>query len=1267
MENIEKIVPDTSVIIQGILSEKIEKKELKIKEILIHEALLAELEHQANSGKAIGHLGLDELKRLKETEGVEMRYAGNRPRAAEIKYASLGEIDALIRSLAWDEGATLITSDKIQSKVAKVKGIEVIYIRPEIKRKKLKLEKYFDSRTMSVHLREDLVAKAKKGTPGNWEFVSLGNEKLSQKKLKMISKEIIEETKSREDGFLEIEREGSTIIQLGDFRIVITTPPFSDKLEITAVRPVKKLNLKDYKLSEKLFNRISKQAEGILIAGAPGQGKCLAEDELIYTDKLKQMTAKDLYYSNQDKILSVDNNGKIKPCKIVNKAKRREEEGLFNITTRSGRSIKVTSEHPLLIFNGKEVKWKCAKDLEDKDKIATIKNLKTETDDNINLIKYYDPENTLCKFDPLDLELPIYMKFFGIRREILKLLFERNTMTASESRKFFSRSQIEDTIKFLINENVVDRKIKGIYCLKVKSFNLKEHNCLLLRDYLNLDLLENNITHVARISKYMHQINFAKIPNKITPELCRFLGYFYSEGSGDRLYFTNENKIMIEDFKYCFEKIFGKAKWREYGITYENNLNYVIKPILRGFGIPNREKSKKMSLPNFLFTCSEDNLSNFLGAYFDGDGGVDKSNIIEFYTSSGKCSQQLSLLLLRLGIFSHVTNKFQKEWDRFTVRITHLESLEKFCSLIKIKTLDKIAKLEKILQKKYNQMHSYDMRGFLKNINYFIGFKKKHNFSLERLNVLLETMYKKYYEINSKGEGYLLILKEYINTLNSMKQKFDNDKNKLTYSILRNNHMDHNCVKHWEKDRKIKVSTLNKVCSVLGYDISVKPKNISSVINSCIKLIKLPALHLVSIAQIGGGTLQLRLNKQWDTNVEELDYVYNALSEKLLEIKTLFGEKIRILELLCKSDLFFDAVKEIKIKEGEFEVYDFETENHNFICGKLPMLVHNSTFASSLAEFYASKDKIVKTIEAPRDLQLGDNVTQYSLNYGDAQEIHDILLLTRPDYCVFDEMRNNKDFLLFSDLRMAGIGLAGVIHATNPIDGVQRFIGKVELGVIPHVIDTVIFIKDGKVEKVLSVAMLVKVPSGMTEDDLARPVVEVRDFENDELEFEIYSYGEETVVIPVTSKQENNPSRDLAAKQIENYFKQYGDVKVEVVSDHKAKVYVPERFIARIIGKQGKNIEEVQNQLGIHIDVEELKELKSEKKEIDFEIIDRKNNIIFFIKNGVGKNADIFVGDDYLFSATVGRKSDIKVKRRSEIGRKILDSFDSKKKVIVRV
>ena len=582
----EKIVPDTSVIIGGLVSLKLQKKEILADNIIIHEAVISELEHQANLNKAIGFLGLEELKKINDLSKklkFKVTFSGKKPSMLEIKYANLGEIDSLIRDLAYEEDATLFTADKIQARVAETKGMKLIYEEIEQITKKLKLEDYFDETTMSVHLRENVEPHSKKGIPGNWQFFVIKDEKLTREEIQNISREIIEEAGIRKDGFIEIERPGSTIVQLGSFRIVITKPPFSDGWEITAVRPVRRLSLDDYKLSEKLSKRITEQAEGILIAGAPGMGK--------------------------------------------------------------------------------------------------------------------------------------------------------------------------------------------------------------------------------------------------------------------------------------------------------------------------------------------------------------------------------------------------------------------------------------------------------------------------------------------------------------------------------------------------------------------------------------------------------------------------------------------------------------------------------------------STFAQALAEFYAKKKKIVKTIEAPRDLILNDDITQYSISHGDAQEIHDVLLLTRPDNTIFDEMRNTSDFRLFADLRLAGIGLAGVVHATNPIDAIQRFVGRIELGVIPQVIDTVIFIKDGYINKVLSLNMTVKVPSGMTEADLARPVVVVTDFETKKLEYELYSYGEETVVIPIKKKEES-PSQKLASKSIENEFKNYSeDVKVEIVSDHKAIVYVPEKYVSRIIGKEGKHISDIEKRLGIGIDVRELGEI-SKGEEIEFDSQINSNAVKLILGSNMAyKDVNIYVDGDFLLTVKVGQSGVIKINKKNKIGR----------------
>jgi ATPase len=159
--------------------------------------------------------------------------------------------------------------------------------------------------------------------------------------------------------------------------------------------------------------------------------------------------------------------------------------------------------------------------------------------------------------------------------------------------------------------------------------------------------------------------------------------------------------------------------------------------------------------------------------------------------------------------------------------------------------------------------------------------------------------------------------------------------------------------------------------------------------------------------------------------------------------------------------------------------------------------------------------RVVKTIESPRDMRLPKEASQYSKVYADSEELHDILLLSRPDYTFFDEMRDDRDFNLYIDLRLAGIGMVGVVHAASPIDAIQRLLRRVDLGMIPSIVDTVIYISRGNVEKVYEVSMTVKLPTGLREAELARPVVEVRDFLSGELEYEIYTFGEQTVVVPV--------------------------------------------------------------------------------------------------------------------------------------------------------
>lgn len=326
-----------------------------------------------------------------------------------------------------------------------------------------------------------------------------------------------------------------------------------------------------------------------------------------------------------------------------------------------------------------------------------------------------------------------------------------------------------------------------------------------------------------------------------------------------------------------------------------------------------------------------------------------------------------------------------------------------------------------------------------------------------------------------------------------------------------------------------------------------------------------------------------------------------------------------------------------------------------------------STLASSLAEFYVTQNKIVKTFESPRDLQVPKEVTQYGPLEGSFENAVDILLLVRPDYTIFDEIRRYRDFQVFSDMKLAGVGMIGVIHASKPLDAVQRFIGRIELGMIPQILDTIIFMDAGMIKKVYEISLTVKVPYKMTEADLARPVVEVKDFSTGLTEYEIYTFGEENVIVPVDPDNEANQNNiyKLAESKIKDVIRRFDpNPEISIISDNKVRIKVQKDAIPRIIGKGGSTISELEDILGVRIDVE--MKTPTLGKEVYFETNESGNGVVIKLdEQTIGNKVNLYIDDEFICANQVGKKSRIKIDKRSESGRKILNAIIAGQKISI--
>jgi ATPase len=348
-----------------------------------------------------------------------------------------------------------------------------------------------------------------------------------------------------------------------------------------------------------------------------------------------------------------------------------------------------------------------------------------------------------------------------------------------------------------------------------------------------------------------------------------------------------------------------------------------------------------------------------------------------------------------------------------------------------------------------------------------------------------------------------------------------------------------------------------------------------------------------------------------------------------------------------------------------------------------------STFAQAVAEFLADSDYAVKTMEKPRDLQVGPNITQYTELGGSMAKTADSLLMVRPDYTIYDEVRKTDDFEVFADMRLAGVGMVGVVHATRGIDALQRLIGRVELGLIPQVVDTVVYIEDGKVDTVYDVHTEVKVPEGLMEEDLARPVIMITDFETDQPAYEIYTFNRQVVTVPLGEDAEGggavaDSGVDRIAKQeIEREIRSIADghVEVDLRDQNTAVVWVEDRDISGVIGKGGGRISDVENRLGIDIDVRTFAEKPGGKsqggggggggghqtgmagKTVVPEITSR--HVIVPLEGHEGDTVEVQADGEYLFTATVSRGGEIQVSRGSAIAEELEKAIDHGRTITV--
>jgi len=166
------------------------------------------------------------------------------------------------------------------------------------------------------------------------------------------------------------------------------------------------------------------------------------------------------------------------------------------------------------------------------------------------------------------------------------------------------------------------------------------------------------------------------------------------------------------------------------------------------------------------------------------------------------------------------------------------------------------------------------------------------------------------------------------------------------------------------------------------------------------------------------------------------------------------------------------------------------------------------------------------------------------------------------------------------------------------------------------------------------------------------------------LEYEIYTFGEENVIVPVSKKAKKIGIEKLAEEKIKDTFRRFDpNAEVEILSENSIKVKVDKQNISSIIGRGGSTIKDLEKILQVHIDVIEKDsyELTNSNSGLPFDFSESRTFMTLTVeKQHAGFHANIYVNDNYLTSSRIGRNGQIKIPKRSSISKRLMKVANSK-------
>ncbi len=428
----------------------------------------------------------------------------------------------------------------------------------------------------------------------------------------------------------------------------------------------------------------------------------------------------------------VTNATRFRPLKAV--IRHGHEEGMYQITTRYNRSVKVTSSHSVFVYENGEVKLKKGNEIREGDLLVASRRLPRPENSptRIDLLKtFYEAgltdslylqgedvreiaaKRVLAKVEKPEQwsqprvqidnagwqELISQRQTAGISQKVVaSSCGVKQPITVSHWERGINRPTLADFLNYLDaiggNDHVIYETLPSkIDQLLEQDDNSKNARWREVSAYKSLDFFTpSELNQLGADVKIVPQAHIDKAFNRylaINQELMYFLGWYVAEGTLSQhqvsLNLGKKDEPFIPELVAAIEQIFGETP-RCYHDPDSQGIKLYFHSVaaarlLRAWGLA--EVAHQKQLPDLVLSLGEELQLAFLKGYFLGDGTTVGQNI-SFITNSGKLKDGLLYLFGQLGLIaSHTKHQpstkadqlIQTRHEYYTITICGKEQL----------------------------------------------------------------------------------------------------------------------------------------------------------------------------------------------------------------------------------------------------------------------------------------------------------------------------------------------------------------------------------------------------------------------------------------------------------------------------------------------------------------------------------------------------------------------------------------------------------------